>query len=122
VLDRELDEGGIGLRVEQVHHRIGDFGHGFRAVDRQRSLGEREPVDVAVDQRVGVGGHLDRKPGRPQGADVGFEMPQRSRARLLDGTYGVVNPLSPWTGFAVMCAYAVVLIGFAAWRLRRLDA
>jgi len=49
-------------------------------------------------------------------------MPQRSRARLLDGTYGVVNPLSPWTGFAVMCAYALVLIGFAAWRLRRLDA
>jgi hypothetical protein len=41
---------------------------------------------------------------------------------LLDGTYGVTNPLSPWTGFGVMCAYALVLTGFAAWRLRRVDA
>jgi ABC-type transport system involved in multi-copper enzyme maturation permease subunit len=30
--------------------------------------------------------------------------------------------LSPWTGFAVMCAYAAILLGFAAWRLRRADA
>ncbi len=41
---------------------------------------------------------------------------------LIDGTYGVAHPLAPWTGFAVMCAYAVILIGFAAWRLRRVDA
>jgi ABC-type transport system involved in multi-copper enzyme maturation permease subunit len=32
------------------------------------------------------------------------------------------HPLSPWTGFAVLCGYAVVLIGLAAWRLRRRDA
>jgi ABC-2 type transport system permease protein len=30
--------------------------------------------------------------------------------------------LSPWTGFAVLCGYAVVLIGLAAWQLRRRDA
>ena len=30
--------------------------------------------------------------------------------------------LSPWTGFAVLCGYAVVLTGLAAWRLRRRDA
>jgi ABC-2 type transport system permease protein len=30
--------------------------------------------------------------------------------------------LSPWTGFAVLCGYAVVLIAAAAWRLRRRDA
>ena len=30
--------------------------------------------------------------------------------------------LSPWAGFALLCGYAVVLIGFAAWRLRRVDA
>ena len=30
--------------------------------------------------------------------------------------------LSPWTGFAVLCGYAVVLTGLAAWQLRRRDA
>ena len=30
--------------------------------------------------------------------------------------------LGPWTGFAVLCGYAVVLTGLAAWRLRRRDA
>ena len=49
-------------------------------------------------------------------------LPSNAGAVLLDGTFGVAHPLSPWTGFAVMCGYAVVLIGFAAWRLRRVDA
>ena len=30
--------------------------------------------------------------------------------------------LNPWTGFAVMCGYAAILIGSAAWRIRRVDA
>ena len=30
--------------------------------------------------------------------------------------------LGPWTGFAVLCAYAAVLTGLAAWRLRSRDA
>jgi ABC-2 type transport system permease protein len=41
---------------------------------------------------------------------------------VLDGTYGIAHPLTPWTGFALVCAYAVLLIGFAVWRLRRVDA
>jgi ABC-type transport system involved in multi-copper enzyme maturation permease subunit len=49
-------------------------------------------------------------------------LPSNAGAVMLDGTFGVAHPLSPWTGFAVMCGYAVVLIGFAAWRLRRVDA
>jgi branched-subunit amino acid transport protein len=32
------------------------------------------------------------------------------------------HPLGPWAGFAVLCGYAVVLTGLAAWRLRRGDA
>ena len=32
------------------------------------------------------------------------------------------HPLSPWTGFALLCGYAAVLIGLAAWQLRRRDA
>ena len=49
-------------------------------------------------------------------------LPSNAGAVLLDGTFGLAHPLTPWTGFAVMCGYAVVLIGFAAWRLRRVDA
>ncbi|HEV7655942.1 MAG TPA: ABC transporter permease [Mycobacteriales bacterium] len=30
--------------------------------------------------------------------------------------------LSPWAGFAVLCAYAVALVGVASWRLLRFDA
>jgi ABC-type transport system involved in multi-copper enzyme maturation permease subunit len=32
------------------------------------------------------------------------------------------HQLGPWTGFAVLCGYAVVLTGLAAWRLRHRDA
>jgi ABC-2 type transport system permease protein len=49
-------------------------------------------------------------------------LPSNAGGMLIDGTYGVGHPLSPWTGFAVMCGYAVILIGLAAWRLRRVDA
>ncbi|HEY5880881.1 MAG TPA: ABC transporter permease [Nakamurella sp.] len=49
-------------------------------------------------------------------------LPSNAGAVLLDGTFGVAHPLTPWVGFAVMCGYAVVLVGFAAWRLRRVDA
>jgi len=49
-------------------------------------------------------------------------LPSNAGAMMLDGSYGVVNPLSPWTGFAAMCAFAAILIGLAAWRLDRADA
>ena len=49
-------------------------------------------------------------------------LPSNAGAVMLDGTYGVAHALQPWTGFAVMSAYAVVLIGAAAWRLRHVDA
>ena len=49
-------------------------------------------------------------------------LPSNAGAMMLQGTYGLAHPLSPWTGFAVMCAYALALIGFAAWRLLRADA
>ena len=49
-------------------------------------------------------------------------LPSNAGAVMLDGTYGIAHPLTPWIGFAVMCGYAAALIGFAAWRLRRVDA
>jgi len=38
------------------------------------------------------------------------------------GEANVPNHLSPWTGFALVCGYAAILIGAGAWRLRRSDA
>ena len=49
-------------------------------------------------------------------------LPSNAGAVMVGENFGVAHPLAPWTGFAVMCGYAVVLIGFAAWRLRRVDA
>jgi ABC-type transport system involved in multi-copper enzyme maturation permease subunit len=34
----------------------------------------------------------------------------------------MTNALAPWVGFGVLSGYAAVLIGLAAWRLRRVDA
>jgi ABC-2 type transport system permease protein len=31
------------------------------------------------------------------------------------------HPMAPWSGFALLCAYTVVVVAAAAWRLRRTD-
>lgn len=48
-------------------------------------------------------------------------LPSNAGAVLYGGGGGLTNALSPWTGFALLCAYAVLVIGVAAWRLRRVD-
>ena len=49
-------------------------------------------------------------------------LPSTAGDVLWGGTGNVPGALSPWTGFALLCGYAVVLIAAAAWRLRRADA
>jgi ABC-type transport system involved in multi-copper enzyme maturation permease subunit len=49
-------------------------------------------------------------------------LPSNAGEGLFGGTRGLAHPLGPWVGFGVLCIYAVVLIAFAAWRLRRADA
>ena len=49
-------------------------------------------------------------------------LPSNAGAALWGGAQNVQNPLAPWTGFALLCGYAAVLIAAAAWRLRRSDA
>jgi ABC-2 type transport system permease protein len=49
-------------------------------------------------------------------------LPSNAGEALWGGAANVHNALSPWTGFALLCGYAVVLIAAAAWRLRRADA
>ncbi len=48
-------------------------------------------------------------------------LPSNAGSALIGGA-PIANELAPWTGFGVMCGYAVVLLGAAAWRLRRADA
>lgn len=49
-------------------------------------------------------------------------LPSNAGGALFGDVRGVANPLSPWTGFAVLCVWAVVLVAAAAYRLRRADA
>ena len=49
-------------------------------------------------------------------------LPSNAGEALYGGTHDLAHALAPWTGFGVLCGYAAVLIGFAAWRLRRADA
>jgi ABC-2 type transport system permease protein len=49
-------------------------------------------------------------------------LPSSAGEALWGGARDVSGALSPWTGFALFCGYAVVLIAAAAWRLRRADA
>jgi ABC-2 type transport system permease protein len=49
-------------------------------------------------------------------------LPNHAGEALWGGANDVPNALGPWTGFALLCGYAAVLIAAAAWRLRRSDA
>ena len=49
-------------------------------------------------------------------------LPSNAGGVIWGGAAYVPNALAPWTGFALLCGYAAVLIGAGAWRLRRSDA
>jgi ABC-type transport system involved in multi-copper enzyme maturation permease subunit len=49
-------------------------------------------------------------------------LPSNAGEVLFGGGQGLAHPLAPWTGFGFLCAYAAMMIGLAAWRLRRADA
>jgi ABC-2 type transport system permease protein len=49
-------------------------------------------------------------------------LPSNAGGELWGLSVASARTLSPWTGFAVLCGYAVVLVAAAAWRLRRRDA
>ena len=48
-------------------------------------------------------------------------LPSNAGDALWGGTIGP-RSMTPWSGFALLCGYAVVLVAVAAWRLRRDDA
>jgi len=49
-------------------------------------------------------------------------LPSNAGGELWGLSMTSAHALSPWTGFAVLCGYAVVLTAAAAWRLRHRDA
>jgi ABC-2 type transport system permease protein len=49
-------------------------------------------------------------------------LPSNAGGALWGSPLGTAHALNPWTGFALLCGYAVVLTAAAAWRLRRRDA
>ena len=49
-------------------------------------------------------------------------LPSNLGAGLTGGASDLAHSLAPWTGFALLCGYAVILTGIAAWRLHRTDA
>ena len=49
-------------------------------------------------------------------------LPSNAGGVLWGNPLTTAHALSPWAGFAVLCGYAVILTGLAAWRLRRRDA
>ena len=49
-------------------------------------------------------------------------LPSNAGGALWGSPLTTAHALSPWTGFAVLCGYAVVLTALAASRLRRRDA
>jgi ABC-2 type transport system permease protein len=49
-------------------------------------------------------------------------LPSNAGEAIYGGTQNLAHALSPWTGFAVLAAYALVLVGSAAWRLKTTDA
>ena len=49
-------------------------------------------------------------------------LPSNAGGDLWGSPLGTAHALSPWTGFGLLCGYAVVLTAAAAWRLRGCDA
>jgi ABC-2 type transport system permease protein len=48
-------------------------------------------------------------------------LPANAGGTLWGDPLTTAHALSPWTGFACLCGYAVVLTAAAAWRLRCRD-
>ena len=76
-----------------------------------------------VGVRRAVLRHPDRRGALPHSI-TGFApyLPSNAGGALWGQSATSAHALSPWTGFAVLCGYAVVLTAAAAWQLRRRDA
>src|SRR3954468_8052379 len=69
VLRRELREVRVLVHGEARQDRLREFGGLLRSAQGQDALGHREPVDVAVERRIGVGDQEDGESGSPEASD-----------------------------------------------------
>jgi ABC-type transport system involved in multi-copper enzyme maturation permease subunit len=85
-------------------------------------------VVIVLPYILGVSGVLPASPSEwilrvtpAAGFAIEQSVPQYHQ---VDGHYGPPDyfPLGPWSGLAVLCVYAAVALGAAAWLLRRRDA
>ena len=81
VRDGDLGEIGILPGLELPEDVACDLGGLLAGAEREARLLQREPVDVAVEQRVGVGGQFEREACPAQTAKHRVVVPQRGRAR-----------------------------------------
>ena len=76
MLGDELDEVGVLVDREWLEHVLRNLCDLRGGVERQVQLGHGEPVDIAVQHRIGVGGELNAESCRPELAEHGVVMPQ----------------------------------------------
>lgn len=56
------------------------------------------------------------------GASIDPYLPLNAGSAIATAEIGGADTLAPWTGLGVMCAYTAIVVGLAAWRLKRGDA
>src|SRR3954453_15805446 len=75
VLGRQLGQVWVLVHGEPRQDLLRELGGLLGSVERQVALLQREPVDVAVEEREGVGGQRDREAGVAKAAEDGVVMP-----------------------------------------------
>ena len=58
---------------------------------------------------------------KPWGPDIAKYLPSQAGQAILN-VHPATNSLAPWTGFAVLCAWAATALAVAAWLITRRDA
>jgi ABC-type transport system involved in multi-copper enzyme maturation permease subunit len=130
----------LGELVWQSHRGLKPVGFGDPQVARI-VLGSGLVVAVTAICGLGIGAIIRSTAGSigmlmgiffvlPLVAEVALPRSVAGLARFLPSNAGdalwggVIGPrsMAPWTGFALLCGYAVALVAAGAWRLRRGDA
>jgi ABC-2 type transport system permease protein len=129
----------LGELVWQSHRGLGPVGFGDPQVTRV-VVGSALVVAVTAICGFGIGAIIRSTAGSigtlvgiffvlPLVASVALPHNVAGLTRFLPSNAGnavwgggIGRPMTPWSGFALLCGYAVALVAVAAWRLRRGDA
>jgi len=92
VVGKDFHHVGVFVGREGFEHRLCDFRDIVRGIEWEVQLRQREAVDVAVQERVGMGGHRDVEAAGPKGADDRVVMSQVSGAGPSPGFHKPDRP------------------------------